>query len=372
MVYRPEGISMSEDILRAAKKVSEKLDSDVLFFSGAIDRNSWLSVVNQVKSLKVLRTSVLLILVTPGGDPDAAFKIGRFLQQRYTTVATFIPGWCKSAGTLITLASQKIYIGDLGELGPLDIQIAKPDELFEMSSGLSVQVALTTLEQAAGKMFVHLLLSIRGDTFRGITTRTAAELATSIVGSLLEPIYRQIEPIKIGETQRAMSITKNYGARLAQASKSLKSARALDFLITSYPDHGFVIDREEASQLLNGVERPTSELEALSDVLGDAALYPKDGGMTDVRFLSPEATNAIPRKPRVRPKARLDMEKDGVQNPATRNGDSKRGAPKDSVGSVGKRARPPPSQRAGNGFAPQGLLPNGASDSKGKRLGKAE
>jgi len=136
------------------------------------------------------------------------------------------------------------------------------------------------------------LLSIRGEIGRGITTRTAAELAASLVGTLLEPIYRQIEPVKIGENQRAMSITKGYGLRLAQKSGVLKDGKVMDFLVAAYPDHGFVIDREEAGGLFHNVMKPTVELERLAEVLGDKALFPRDPSASnrgaEIRFLSAE------------------------------------------------------------------------------------
>ena len=288
---------MTDPIESAADAAATALDADILFFTGSIDQASWLATVLAVGALKRKRTNVLLVLVTPGGDPDAAFKIGRLLQMKYAAnVLTFIPGWCKSAGTLVTLASKRLFIGDCGELGPLDIQLAKPDELFEMASGLSVQSAFETLEATASNMFIRLLLTIRGDTGRGVTTRTAAELAANLVGSLLEPIYRQIEPVKIGENQRAMSITKNYGVRLARTSGLLKDKRVIDFLVSAYPDHGFVIDREEAGELFTNVNEPTLELEALAEALGDKGLIPSEGSAANkgsIRFLSNQLPDTL-------------------------------------------------------------------------------
>ena len=343
----------ADRVQSAADEVAKALDADVLLFNGQIDALSWFTVAKLLAADRRIRRNVLLTLVTPGGDPDAAFRIARGLQQKYEArVFTFIPGWCKSAGTLVTLASQKIFIGDLGELGPLDIQIAKADELFEMSSGFSVQAALQTLEQTASKMFINLLLSIRGDTGRGITTRTAAELASSIVGSLLEPIYRQIEPIKIGENQRAMSITKNYGTRLAKKSGILRDRRILDYLVSAYPDHGFVIDREEANELFNNVEKPTQEMERLALALGDKALYPKDTGSpkgAEVRFLSTE--------PPVKRASAATINSEGATNerqpaePATRK---RRASTRRPMGVAGSGNAGASRKRSGNGLAPNG------------------
>lgn len=280
---------------KTAGKLADELESDVLFLKGSLNRQTWRAVSKTLSMTSNKRKNVLLVLVTPGGDPDAAFRIARCLQQAYDDrVFLFISGWCKSAGTLVTLSAQKLYIGDLGELGPLDIQVAKPDELFEMSSGLSVQAALETLEEVAGKMFINIMVNIRAQTGFSITTRTAAELSAAILGNLLAPIYRQIEPIKIGENQRAMKITKAYGQRLLLRSRALSDRRSLDILVSAYPDHGFVIDREEAASLFVNVEKPTPTMERLAQELGEWALHPKDGrgSPATVAFLSPEAVRS--------------------------------------------------------------------------------
>ena len=45
--------------------------------------------------------------------------------------AYFIPRRCKSAGTLLLIGATSLIISDRGELGPLDVQLSKPDEIFE-------------------------------------------------------------------------------------------------------------------------------------------------------------------------------------------------------------------------------------------------
>jgi hypothetical protein len=347
------GAVTPEQIRPLADAVARGLDADVMFFSGVIDRAAWLTVAKLLEGKKHPRKNVLLTLITPGGDPDAAYRMARCLQHKYESrVFTFIPGWCKSAGTLVTLASKRLFISEMGELGPLDIQIAKADEIFEMSSGLSVQAALNTLQETAGKMFINLLLSIRGDTGRGITTRTAAELASTIVGTLLEPIYRQIEPIKIGENQRAMSITRNYGSRLVQKSGLLRNQRILDYLVSAYPDHGFVIDREEAGLLFNNVEIPTAEMETMAEALKDKIIQSADGPIgksADIRFLS---TEAKPQKLATRAAPSKGTTHEGNQTqPTVRNRRAGRGKPSGALGrGDGATARIPARNRhAANG-----------------------
>jgi hypothetical protein len=284
----------------AANKLSLAMDADVLFYNGEITFKSSGRFIDLICA-RARKKKLILILVTPGGEPDGAYKIGRAMQAKYDEISVFVPGWCKSAGTLITLAANQIFIGDRGELGPLDIQIAKSDEILEMGSGLTVDSAMKSLETTAAKMFLNLLVTIRRDTGGSITTRTAAELASTMVVKLLDPIYRQIDPMKIGENSRAMNITKSYGTRLSIKSGILKGQQSLDFLVSAYPDHGFVIDRTEAKLLFTKVLEPTAEMLSLTDVLKEAALTNariSPDGLPTIIFLSSEPVIKEPAKPK--------------------------------------------------------------------------
>lgn len=233
-------------VMDAAEAVAKESKSDVLLFSGPVTPDSARRLQDVICPRK-RADRLTMFVVTPGGDPDAAFKIGRAVQNNYQHVSMVVTGWCKSAGTLIAIAGNELIMGDRGELGPLDIQLNKADEIMELGSGLAVDQALKTLETTASRMFLNLLVGIRRDTGGMITTKTAADIAAKMVTGLLEPIYHQIDPVKIGENTRAMNITKMYGSRLNAASGNLASEHSLNRLVAAYPDHGFVIDREEVT-----------------------------------------------------------------------------------------------------------------------------
>lgn len=266
---------MKQEVHDIADLVSQELNADVVFYNGDISQPDWISLKKVVSNRKIKRENALLVLVTPGGDPDAAYKIARLFQRSYIGFWAFIPGWCKSAGTLIAMASSTLYVGDTGELGPLDIQLAKQDELDEMASGLLMDATMKTLESTASRMFISLLKTVRKET--GISTRFAAELSAKMVVGLLDPVFAQVEPMKVGENARAMNITRAYGARLSQSAKSLHAPQMLDYLVNAYPDHGFVIDREEASYIFRDVREPTADMARLASALGERALIPKLG-----------------------------------------------------------------------------------------------
>src|SRR5690606_3014909 len=118
---------------------------------------------------------VCLVLITYGGDPDAAYRIARASNHHFKEVEILIPDICKSAGTLLCVGAKRLIFGDRGELGPLDIQLSKPDELHESMSGLDIIQAINALQNQVLDSFRTYLVDIRlGSRIR---TKTAAEIA---------------------------------------------------------------------------------------------------------------------------------------------------------------------------------------------------
>ena len=60
---------------------------------------------------------------TPGGNGTTAEEIARFLRKRFKTVNFVIAGEAKSAGTILVLSGDNIYMTETGSLGPIDAQV---------------------------------------------------------------------------------------------------------------------------------------------------------------------------------------------------------------------------------------------------------
>jgi len=60
---------------------------------------------------------------SPGGNADVAEKMIRMCRQRFQTFNIIVPDYAKSAATMIALGSDKIMMGYLAELGPIDPQL---------------------------------------------------------------------------------------------------------------------------------------------------------------------------------------------------------------------------------------------------------
>ncbi len=64
-----------------------------------------------------------IYLETPGGSGESAEEIARFLHNKYNEVNFVIAAEAKSAGTILTLSGDNIFMTDTGSLGPIDAQI---------------------------------------------------------------------------------------------------------------------------------------------------------------------------------------------------------------------------------------------------------
>ncbi len=206
---------------------------------------------------------------TYGGSPDGAYRIARTLRRLYGEFTAYIFGACKSAGTLITIGATEIVMTDFGELGPLDIQLPKVDEL-DNESGLVYRQALDALKEHSFDVFERCYLEIKRKSGGSISTKTASAIATDLATGTISPIAAQIDPLKIGETSRALAITYAYGSRLTD------NTEALEILISGYPSHGFVIDYEEAKDLLGNVRPMTQEEDAAIGQLKNLLRHPHD------------------------------------------------------------------------------------------------
>lgn len=231
---------------------------DVFLYSGGMRRGYDLRFIEYVSRHKK-HDEALLVLTSFGGDPDAAYKIGKYLQSRYADFRVLVPGMCKSAGTLLAIAANEVVFMPYGELGPLDIQLAKTDHIAGLESGLSILQAVDTLQAHAKDTFHNLVQEIVSSTGGVVSFHTASHSAAEMVSSLYGPIFSKIDPEEVGSRTRSMQIAAAYGQRLNLKFSNLKPD-ALDMLAQTYPSHSFVIDLEEAENILHRV-RPANESE---------------------------------------------------------------------------------------------------------------
>jgi hypothetical protein len=246
-----------EEFQAVIAAVATEANANLILYSGSIEASG------NRQLAKVLRhcdpkKNAWLYLTTYGGSPSAAYQIARACQRTHRdgSFTIVVNTLCKSAGTLLALGGDCIVMSGLAELGPLDVQVGKPDALWERTSGLTPTHSLQKLKEETLKSLEYYFLSLRSSSGLQITTRTALDVAASLVSWLFEPVFAQIDPMRLGEIQRAMLIAKDYGERLCKEKCNAKPD-AIETLIRGYPSHDFVIDIDDARSLFNSVREPT-------------------------------------------------------------------------------------------------------------------
>jgi hypothetical protein len=178
-----------------------------------------------------------------------------------------VPRYCKSAGTLVALGAKTLFLDDMSELGPLDIQVKKNDEVVGRNSGLDIIQAVNYLQNQTLVAFQAYLVGLTQDV--GLSTKVASDISTRLTTGLFEPITAQIDPVRLAEMQRATEVAFEYGSRLSEHGKNVR-ADGLQRLVNGYPSHGFVIDRKEAKTLFIQVIKPVGFLAEFSQAVRDA------------------------------------------------------------------------------------------------------
>ncbi len=322
-MWSPEATAIMRRIVAAT-------NSDILMFNAAIERGRDRRIT-KLCTTRACRPNLMMILVTNGGDPDVAYRMARSIQNHYKKFTVCISGSCKSAGTLMVLGANELAFSENGEIGPLDIQLAKKDELWESESGLTVMTALTALAENAQDAFDHFLVSLTTRSSGRITVRTASEIAAKLTQALYTPITDQIDAIHVGEVKRSMAIAKEYGQRLIRKS-GICDAETLETFISGYPSHSFVIDREEAKELFKSgtVRDCTADELALLEDLESYSLIPSASPF--VRFISDDIIEEDKANAESEAKAVLEQPGVGGTPPPTNGGISSEGQVRAAVG----------------------------------------
>lgn len=188
-----------------------------------------------------------ILLESPGGDADTAYRVGRLLQRRSGNKLTvIIPQYAKSAATLLALAGSRLVMAENAELGPLDVQLFDPQR-EEFGSGLDAvqslerlhSVALSAIDSTMSKMWPH----------SGKRMDVMLPLVMNFVANFYRPLLEKIDTVDYTRKSRDLKVAEEYAVRLMGENGDLKLAREIaSELVAKYPTHSFVIDRDEAAR----------------------------------------------------------------------------------------------------------------------------
>jgi hypothetical protein len=180
------------------------------------------------------------------------------------------PSTCKSAGTLIALGASRLLLDFFCDLGPLDVQLFKQNEIGARKSGLLAKSSFEALSDAAFQLYEALMMGITMRSGGLVSFKLASELSAAMAGQMLAPVFGQINPDVVGSENRDLNIALHYGIRLIDYSQNA-TIGTVSRLVHEYPSHDFIIDNDECKELFKNVEVPSERLYRVLGYIGGSA-----------------------------------------------------------------------------------------------------
>jgi hypothetical protein len=199
-----------------------------------------------------------VFLLTTGGDILAAFGLSRLVREFTDSVGALVPEKCHSAGTLLVLGANEIFMGKAATLTPIDPSVnTLLNPVVEVAPGQR-QFLPVSVESVAGYKSL-----VKEDWRLG---NEGASIAFRILAD-------KINPLALGDVYRSRQQIK----RLAQTlinyhrhdERNIK--KIVEKLTGGFGSHDYPISRTEARQLLGPqIARDDEELARLIwDLLRD-------------------------------------------------------------------------------------------------------
>lgn len=114
-----------------AKLLEERFGADVLFYSGGIQPSFFRGFRDYVEEMKSKTDrkdkAVAVFLRTGGGSAETAERMVAVLRKHYDLVYFVVPDLAMSAGTILCMSGDKIFMDYSSSLGPIDPQVPAPD-----------------------------------------------------------------------------------------------------------------------------------------------------------------------------------------------------------------------------------------------------
>jgi hypothetical protein len=192
---------------------------------------------------------IALLIESPGGYAQDAYGIARILQRHAGGFIAVVPSYAKSAATLLCLGAEDILMGDDAELGPLDAQ-QWDSEREERASALDEIQALERLHQAALEQLDETMFVMMAGAQK--RTEVMLPIACRFVSDLMKPLLEKIDTVHYAKQSRVLKVAEDYARRLLVPIYGPDAAGSIaNRLVNGYPEHGFIIDREEMGFILD-------------------------------------------------------------------------------------------------------------------------
>ena len=144
------------------------------------------TAINQIEAMTDNR-KLMLLVNSPGGLVQSSYKIAHALRKTFNEIIVFVPHIAASGGTLLALTGNKIVMGMMSHLSPLDPHGESDEGVIPANSVIDAHQFVTTLFDDVALEDAPYTYKVLADKFDGIDIRDA--LASL---SLMEEYIREI------------------------------------------------------------------------------------------------------------------------------------------------------------------------------------
>ena len=134
---RPVDAHIRDQLTRHLDEIEEKLDADVVAIISPILPGLEQQLRRVMDMLRCKKSSVAVILDTPGGVVEVVERMVTALRSLYGVVTVIVPDRAMSAGTILALSADRIMMDHLSCLGPIDPRIERDGKLVPALSYLN-------------------------------------------------------------------------------------------------------------------------------------------------------------------------------------------------------------------------------------------
>ena len=114
---------VEQEIDKRAESLEDRFKSDVLAFSGPLLFGADDVLRDVIETRETERERLCVVLTTPGGYIDVVHRIVGLLRHHYAHVEFVVPNYAFSAGTILAMSGDAIWMDYYSRLGPIDPQV---------------------------------------------------------------------------------------------------------------------------------------------------------------------------------------------------------------------------------------------------------
>ncbi len=118
--------TIKEVLTERVQSIEQKFGSDVVFYYGEIHPSfvkMFRDFIEKLAAEPTKKDTLTMFLNTPGGSAETVEKMVDIMRFHYSKVHFVVPDFAMSAGTILCMSGNKIYMDYSSSLGPIDPQV---------------------------------------------------------------------------------------------------------------------------------------------------------------------------------------------------------------------------------------------------------